>query len=559
MPESRTEVSEGNLEYQLLCNNDHQIYEYHHHSSFDIDSITSDGFNTHYVLIGCNEIRNKHLPNTANPRDPSPTGVVREMQYTLESEPEKFYQYNGGITIACTNVEILQDNKIKIEFGLKDGICNGGHTYFSVQTMDEIDEKAVLLLEILELPENMDEADRRKIIGEIARKRNKNRQLNTGTQLNHQGHFDIFKERIRAEKVYAESIEVPYFENDVDWENWIREVPEVYWYEGDPVAYPDNGANGNEEEPDRIKSSHFIRLLASMDPFLYSHHICQQGGNGTHQNTGTGDSQQGNLAKAIEEAISDSSKEIRKMRHMAPLAYDILKFRDLVSHDLAYGDYPNGYRNSKLWDWITDGKSQTDGYKLRRFTFDLETQYGHGLKAPDNFYPILFGLFRNNVWLGKSVDEGDIQYSGWYELLSETYKFSTTNENLKTRQLGKWKDFFSADEDAYTFIRNQNVYHQSWIDVRYGMIGMPAFPVKFYDVKNYQLQYSITENENDATHAMIYSAGKEQMFVQILEKDDEQLSNLDNGTDYQYYVLDEREDLVPENMKNLGLEIKTEV
>ena len=88
MPESRTEVSEGNLEYQLLCNNDYQIYEYHHHSSFDINSITSDGFKTHYVLIGCNEIRNKHLPNTANPRDPSPTGVVREMKNTLESEPE---------------------------------------------------------------------------------------------------------------------------------------------------------------------------------------------------------------------------------------------------------------------------------------------------------------------------------------------------------------------------------------------------------------------------------------------------------------------------------------
>ena len=161
--------------------------------------------------------------------------------------------------------------------------------------------------------------------------------------------------------------------------------------------------------------------------------------------------------------------------------------------------------------------------------------------------------------MGKSSDKGDVQYSGWYELPSETYKFSTPNESLKTRQFGKWKDMFSNDEDAYTFIRNGNVYHQSWIDVRYGMIGMPAFPVKFYDVKNYQLQYLIAENENSATHAMIYPAGQEQMFVQILEKDDKQLSDLDIGIDYQYYVQDEREDLVPENMKDLGLEFKIEV
>ena len=79
MPGRKTVTAEGGLQYDLLPNNDHQFYKFHHHSSFDIDTITQDGFKTHYVLLSCEEIRTKLLPNTANPRDPASGGVVSEM------------------------------------------------------------------------------------------------------------------------------------------------------------------------------------------------------------------------------------------------------------------------------------------------------------------------------------------------------------------------------------------------------------------------------------------------------------------------------------------------
>ena len=123
-------------------------------------------------------------------------------------------------------------------------------------------------------------------------------------------------------------MEIPEFQTDVEWEDWIRLVKEVYWYEGDPLAF-ENWED--EDSPDRVKSSHFIRLLASMDPCLFQHPVFTLGANGTHQGTVTGDSAQGNLAKMIRESVEDPGKEIKKMRHMAPLAYDIMKFRDHIS------------------------------------------------------------------------------------------------------------------------------------------------------------------------------------------------------------------------------------
>ena len=143
MPESRQVTAEGGIQYFLLENNDYQEYDVYHHSVFDVDEITNDGFKVHYFTVSCEEIRNQHLPNTANPRDPAAGGVVSEMQQTLSEHPARFYQFNGGITISCTSVtEITENERFRIDFGNKDGICNGGHTYFSIQTFpEEIDQR----------------------------------------------------------------------------------------------------------------------------------------------------------------------------------------------------------------------------------------------------------------------------------------------------------------------------------------------------------------------------------------------------------------------------------
>ena len=560
MPGRKTVTAEGGLQYDLLPNNDHQFYKFHHHSSFDIDTITQDGFKTHYVLLSCEEIRTKLLPNTANPRDPASGGVVSEMQRTLNSQPEKFYQYNGGITIACSEVEVnpagQPNNTIRINFSAKDGICNGGHTYFSIQSMGAaIDPKAIVLLEILELPGTLTEPEKREIVGEIARKRNKNRSLSTGTQLNHLGHFDLFKERFTAERCYDLTLQIPAITDEDTWNDWIRKVKEVYWYEGDPVAF---GTWTDETTPSRLKSSHFIRILASMDPMLFSHRTHRDGGNGSHQGTVTGDSAQSNLAKMIDEAAADPSKEIRKMAHMAPLAYDILKFRDLISHDLAHGTYPQGYRNSTLWKWFRRGKIAA-AKPLRRLTVNTGLAEDTGLHLPDNAYPLITGLFRNNVWLGKNPTTTRIQYSGWIELPWETYNFSTGTAILRQIQYQKLKDLMDAGDDTgYDFIRNSAVYQQSWIDARYGMIGIPLFPSHFYDLNNQRSVYTKCE-QADATHVVSYVVDASELPVSVEDIQAANVQNKTQSTDFEYYKLVQRRDLIPAAVVHLGWAFKSQI
>ena len=554
MPESRQVQAEGGAEYWLLNNNDHQDYTLLHHSKFDVDDITADGFTVHYCVVRCEEIRTKHLPNSANPRDPSPHGVVHEMQRTLQASPEKFYQYNGGITIACSDFEEQEDD-CRITFGAKDGIANGGHTYFSIQTYGQpIDDMAVLQLEVLELPEGMGEAERREVVGKIAQARNKNRELKTGTQLNHRGHFDLFKQRIRTEEIYADDVVIPNewpAPEEDSWVEYLHRVPEIYWYEGDNAAFP---GQADEDNPDRIKSSHFIRLLASLDPCLFKHPVFNLGGNGTHGQTVTGDKAQSNFSNAITEAMEDPGKEIRKMRHMAPLAHDILRFRDHISHELAHGEYPQGYRNSSEFRWFRRG-ADTEDQPLRRFTITNPDDLENGLNMPPNAYPLVAGLFRHNVWIGKD-DEDTIEYSGWYEYPWDTLYFEHDALILRHIQFGTLKNLMDAgDDDAKDFIRNNAVYQNSWLDYKVGMQSFPKFPVAFYAVSNYRLKYTKVEPITDATHYMTYPHGQANLEIDLSPIAEYVEEEHEEG-DVEFYLCDERRELIPDEISEREWEMK---
>ncbi|SVD06304.1 uncharacterized protein METZ01_LOCUS359158, partial [marine metagenome] len=303
------------------------------------------------------------------------------------------------------------------------------------------------------------------------------------------------------------------------------------------------------DTPDSIKSSHFIRLLASLDPCLFQHPIFTLGGNGSHGQTVTGDKAQSNFSNAIADAIEDPGKEIRKMRHMAPLAHDILRFRDHISYELAYGDYPQGYRTSSLFKWFRR-RSLIEDQPLRGFTITNPDGLENGLNMPPNAYPLVAGLFRHNVWIGKD-GEDTIEYSGWYEYPWETLHFEHDASLLRYIQFGKLKNLMDAgDDDAKDFIRNNAVYQNSWLEVKVGMQSFPKFPTAFYEVSNYRLKYT-KSTDADATHYMTYPHGQENLEIDLSPIAEYVEEEHEEG-DVEFYLCDERRELIPDEISEGG-------
>ena len=116
----------------------------------------SDGTTVHHLYVPCAEIKNDLLPMDADPREPSKTPQVKEMRDTLNDHPMDFVKKNNGITLFCDNVEFdSSKSSCKISFGEREGICNGGHTYYAiVGSINEIPRDAVVHLEMIQFVSN---------------------------------------------------------------------------------------------------------------------------------------------------------------------------------------------------------------------------------------------------------------------------------------------------------------------------------------------------------------------------------------------------------------------
>jgi hypothetical protein len=121
------------------------------------------------------------------------------MAKTLSLSPSRFHHWNNGITVVCDEV-VHASPAITLRFEDGSGICNGGHTYFSIVTFPSaIDTTALVHIEAIELPQDMSPEMRRVAINDIARYRNANRALAPTTQADFLGYYKPFQDALGAD------------------------------------------------------------------------------------------------------------------------------------------------------------------------------------------------------------------------------------------------------------------------------------------------------------------------------------------------------------------------
>src|SRR5438445_8956440 len=153
------------------------------------------GYSIHHIYLQCKEIQSKLLPLDANPREPERSVQVKDMQETIRDHPADFFKLNNGMTLLCEDVSYSDsDNSCKIRFGQNEGVCNGGHTYFAIVTYSpKIPEGALVHLELIEFPADLDPSAKLQEIVRIARARNNNNRLLLRSEADYLGYYDIFK------------------------------------------------------------------------------------------------------------------------------------------------------------------------------------------------------------------------------------------------------------------------------------------------------------------------------------------------------------------------------
>lgn len=250
--DSTTQTSSDGIDYEVLSPGSTVEYEYVDYAKQSgVGSI--GGYPVHNFYVKCQEVKDNLLPIEANPREPTNSSVVGAMQDTLENENDRFVRRNNGITIVCKNISrVGGSSKVKLEFSNDgEGICNGGHTYFAINTFRGNLDNAGVHIEAIEVPEDVETGDREGEIADIAEARNNINNLEDYTILDYLDCFDPLR-------------------------NYMEDENVVSWHEGDADAIPP-----------RIDTKALIRYISVADPLKYSHQILNPD-QPTHRNSALG-------------------------------------------------------------------------------------------------------------------------------------------------------------------------------------------------------------------------------------------------------------------------------
>jgi AIPR protein len=362
-------------------------------------------FAVHQIYVKCQEVREKLLPLDANLRDPTRTEQVQDMQRCLEETPGDFYKLNNGMTILSRSVtHNPQTGEVAIEFAERDGVCNGGHTYFALVTAPfEIDPVALVHMEVLQLPPTLAPEDRLQVVRRIARARNNNNALSLRSEADYLDYYHQFKERI-----------------DPTW---------VIWKDGDRNA-----------ADQAIDAEHFIRLLVCLDPKRFYHPTWNPRAK-RHGAAVTGVRSIHN--KWFEEMEDYQSAQIGPppLKHMAVLSKDMFGIRDLIAKSLLVDDgYSAGFRRSLLYRFLAPGRPPKEVPLLT----NPEVA---GAALPATAEVLLVGLFRTDVWLHPDAQSGAVDLIGWYLPPDELWDVS--KKTLMDRLVGYFTDDSSSDPKRF--------------------------------------------------------------------------------------------------------------
>jgi len=389
-----------------------------------------NGYPVQHLYVRCQDVRDRGLPLDADPRKPDESPQVTEMIRTLSNEPSEFVKRNNGIVLLCNSVEI-DGATAELQFNKNEGICNGGHTYFSMFLLDELDEQATVHIEAIILGEENFETpnDRRTKIIEIARARNNNNQLERRSEANFLGYFDDYKNALIDDKL-------------------------ISWNEGDRRAY-------NNE----LDSVDFIRLIKSLDVRDFRHPLYNENAK-THKRLATS---RGSILSKWAKRVKDANGEERERRplyYLVPLSNDVLYIRDLVSHNLKNNTWGVEIKNSNFYQEYLSGND--------RELFLGEYNERVGFDLPRTLEVLFTGLFRSNLYLSMNPDHGP-NLVGWFIDLSKLWDgeaFKIVNE---------MSDMFSnVDSDPKQFIRLNGPFNLDFFKMMVGQ-SVPA-PDQIYDI-----------------------------------------------------------------------------
>lgn len=388
------------------------------------------GFEILHLHIRSSEIQEVCLPLDANPREPTRADVVKKMSETLRDDPQRFHHWNNGITVICNEL-VFAHGKINIAFLEGDGICNGGHTYFSIVTFPtSLPDNCLVHVEFIVLPQGLETAKRNSVINAIAARRNRNRALMPTTQADFLGFYGSFQSALGENSNH------------------------VSWHEGDSSALPS-----------AIKSELLIRMLACLDPFWFQHPINAKKPN--HKKAATSSAA---IHSTWFESVQSEDPE-GSLAHMAPLLPECLELRESLSYSLKhdnFGQIPGNFRLTSFYkNWLAE--------KERDLVLSKEGSIGADFPNPGLI--MLLGAFRTNVWIGLDTD-GRPFLTGWL-IEPITLWEQTKCDYLK----GLLNDFGDAGNDPGTFIKNSSPYEHQLLSIQYGRQA-PSIPCRFYNSEN---------------------------------------------------------------------------
>lgn len=404
-----TRESTSGVEYSVLDTPSSVALDYIEANSYSELSPVG-GFSTHHVYIKCSEIKNSLLPIEANPREPSKSNVVKDMRDTLGDVPEDFIKWNNGITVICESAG-FSDDSIELNFAEeREGICNGGHTYYAIQTTQGDISDAAVHLEIIEIPTNGSD-DRKQTIVDIASKRNAVNNLDDSSRADFLDLYSPFKQKMNEPQL-------------------------VSWHENDSDALDTS-----------IDAKTFIRNLAIVDP-KRSYHAVVSPNKSNHKGDATSP---GNTHGTWYSDALDAHRDDARipLYHMSPLIDDIFDIRDLLSHSIVEDDYFSGFRRQSFYqEVIKKGEDEVEKRKLRRN--DLEEDTGAELNKPVE--AMLLGAFRSNVYL-YSGSPDSIDYIGWIRKPDDLW--DVRKSKLMQELIDTYDD---ANNDYQSFIWNNAPY-----------------------------------------------------------------------------------------------------
>jgi hypothetical protein len=413
---------------------------------------TPDGFRFHHFFVNCEKLRATGLPLDANPREPTRAQVVKDMAKTLSATPARFHHWNNGITVVCDEL-VHSSPHIALRFESGSGICNGGHTYFTIVTFPQvIDPQALVHIEAIELPHDMPAELRRIAINDIARYRNANRALAPTTQADFLGYYKPFQDALGSD------------------------AGAVRWHEGDSNA-----------AADALPSETLIRMLAAMDPLWYWHPV-HSPHKTNHQAAATG-------SMAIHNKWYENQEDLElNLRHMAFLTKDLFRISEMICHTILHGDMsnvPGNLRNTNFYrEWLAK-----EGDKPLAYYRPGET----GARLPNPALIMMLGAFRANVYLGKSA-AGEVALIG---LLDDPDKLWIATY---AEYLGSLSSAYNDnDQNPSLFIKSGVPYDHQLLKLLYGM-RLPDVPLWLIETGSGK-RFERDADPKRATHHLLNSPG----------------------------------------------------